>query len=234
MKTINKICYVLAAVFGLASLALFFTNFATIYSGDKAIDFVGAALAFGAKKTFAGNSYDMARSADILFCFILTAIGFVVSLFAIKSKAARYFSPALGLTSAIYVLVMALSSPWKFVDTRSIPPIPNISKLEYNGNFVLFTAIALFVFAAFGIAYLLINDVLEVKAGKKKRTIFASLKAFFRDYKSELKKIVWPGPKDVVKNTVIVLIMCVIVGAFIWLLDLGLGTLLDWLLKITA
>ena len=64
-----------------------------------------------------------------------------------------------------------------------------------------------------------------------KRTIFKRIIAFFKDYKSEIKKIVWPGPRDVVKNTAIVLAMCLIVGAFIWLLDLGLGNLIKLILK---
>lgn len=233
MKTVNKICYVLAAVFGLVSLALFFTNFATIYSGDTAINFVGAALGFGAKKTLAdGTVVDMARSADILFCFFLTAIGFIVSIFAIKSQGARYFAPAIGLVSAIYMLVIALSSPWKFVDTRSVPEIPNISNVEYYGKFILLTAISLFVFAALGIAYLLIDDHVRCLESKNRKSIPARIAAFFRDYKSEVKKIVWPGFKDVVKNTVIVLIMCLLIGIIIWVLDFGLGNLIDFLLNI--
>ncbi len=235
MKIVNKVLYVLAAVFGLASLALFFTNFATIYSGDTAINFVGAALGFGAKKTLAdGTVVNMAISADILFCFMLTAIGFLVSVFAVKSQGARYFSPAFGLGSAIYMLVIALSNPWKFVDTRSVPAIENISGLEYNGLFVLITAICLFVFAALGIAYLLVDDYIRAKEGKGRKTIFARLVSFFRDYKSELKKIVWPGPRDIVKNTAIVLVMCLIIGALIWALDFGLGQLINLILDIKA
>lgn len=233
MKTVNKICYVLAAAFGLASLALFFTNFATIYSGDTAINFVGAALGFGAKKTLAdGTVVDMARSADILFCFFLTAIGFIVSIFAIKSQGARYFAPAIGLVSAVYMLVIALSSPWKFVDTRSTPEIPNITDVEYYGKFILLTAICLFVFAALGVAYLLIDDRVRCLENKNRKSIPARIVAFFRDYKSEVKKIVWPGFKDVVKNTVIVLIMCLLIGIIIWVLDFGLGNLIDFLLNI--
>ncbi|MBQ7105929.1 MAG: preprotein translocase subunit SecE [Clostridia bacterium] len=53
---------------------------------------------------------------------------------------------------------------------------------------------------------------------------------FLRDYKSEVKKIVWPSLKDVVKNTLIVLIICVIIGVFIWLADFGLAKLLDLIL----
>ena len=72
---------------------------------------------------------------------------------------------------------------------------------------------------------LFINDYIEC-AGKKP-TILQRVVKFVRDYKSEAKKIVWPGFKDVLKNTVIVLIMCVVVGAFIWVLDFGLAKLLD-------
>ena len=53
---------------------------------------------------------------------------------------------------------------------------------------------------------------------------------FFRDYKSEYKKIVWPNLKDVLKNTFIVLVMCLIIGALIWIVDFGLGQLLSLIL----
>ena len=47
---------------------------------------------------------------------------------------------------------------------------------------------------------------------------------YFRELKSELKKVVWPTPKQVAKNTLIV-------GAFIWIFDLvateGINALID-------
>ena len=68
------------------------------------------------------------------------------------------------------------------------------------------------------------------KAEKKKVNPFKragkAIAKFFKDLRGETKKIVWPGFRDVVKNTIIVLIMCAIVGALIWLVDLGLGSLL--------
>ena len=71
----------------------------------------------------------------------------------------------------------------------------------------------------------------QEKAKKKdKPSIFSRIAAWFRSCKSEIKKIVWPGWKDVVKNTVIVLIMCLIIGVFIWLVDFGLGKLLTLIL----
>ena len=227
MKVINKICRFAASVFGLASLVLFFMPFANITSDGNDVSVIGAVLAFGSKVTVGGTEYALAKSSDILFCLLLTAIAFILSIFSFKSKRLRYFTPALGLISAIYMLVIAVSNPYKFVDKR---PLPDVTGITYS-SFVLITAIALFVFVALAAAYLFIDDYIEVTESKgEKLTIIKRVFRFFRDYKSEVKKIVWPGPRDVVKNTVIVLIMCVLVGAFIWLVDFGLGRLLELIL----
>ena len=227
MKVLNRICQILAIVLSLGALAFFFTNFATVVSSAGEAKFVGAELAFGIKKKIGDNSYDMARSASILFCFFLTLISALFGIFAFKKKGLRYAAPAVGIVDGIYMLVIALGKPSKFVDTR---PLKSVTSIEYS-KLLLPCAIALIVFAVVAAAYLLIDDYLEVKASKgAKKTIFKRLIAFFKDYKSEIKKIVWPGIKDVVKNTLIVLIMCLIVGAFIWLLDFGLGKLLEVIL----
>ena len=42
---------------------------------------------------------------------------------------------------------------------------------------------------------------------------------YFRELRSELKKVVWSTPKQVLKNTLIVIVCVLIVGAFIWLFD---------------
>ena len=41
----------------------------------------------------------------------------------------------------------------------------------------------------------------------------------FRELRSELKKVVWPTPKQVLKNTLIVALCVVDVGVFIWVFD---------------
>ncbi len=46
---------------------------------------------------------------------------------------------------------------------------------------------------------------------------------YFRELKSELKKVVWPTPKQVAKNTMIVLASILIVGVFIWAFDFVAG-----------
>ena len=54
---------------------------------------------------------------------------------------------------------------------------------------------------------------------------------YFRELRSELKKVVWPTPKQVLKNTLIVLACIIIVGVFICLFDvvadLGITKLLS-------
>ena len=42
---------------------------------------------------------------------------------------------------------------------------------------------------------------------------------YFRELRSELKKVVWSSPKQVLKNTLIVLVCVFVVGVFIWVFD---------------
>ncbi len=60
-------------------------------------------------------------------------------------------------------------------------------------------------------------------ADVKKQNIFArtwgSICRYFRELRSELKKVVWPTPKQLLKNTLIVLACVIVVGVFIWLFD---------------
>ena len=55
---------------------------------------------------------------------------------------------------------------------------------------------------------------------------------FFRELKSELKKVVWPTPKQVAKNTLIVVVAVVIIGATVSLFDLVAGTAVTALINL--
>ena len=46
---------------------------------------------------------------------------------------------------------------------------------------------------------------------------------YFRELKSELKKVVWPTPKQVLKNALIVVVCVLIVGVLLWLFDTVAG-----------
>ena len=50
---------------------------------------------------------------------------------------------------------------------------------------------------------------------------------FVRESAAELRKVEWPGRRQVTTGTVVVTIACAIVGAYLWLLDLGLRNLVE-------
>lgn len=62
----------------------------------------------------------------------------------------------------------------------------------------------------------------------KKPNFFArsgkNIKRFFKDFKGETKKIVWPDAKTVLKSTGVVLVVVTIVTAAVFLFDFGLET----------
>jgi preprotein translocase subunit SecE len=52
---------------------------------------------------------------------------------------------------------------------------------------------------------------------------------FFKELRSELKKVVWLNMNQLKNNTVTVLLACLLVGSIIWIADI----LLDELVKLT-
>ncbi len=61
----------------------------------------------------------------------------------------------------------------------------------------------------------------EVKVKKESK-----VKKFFKDYKSEFKKIVWPDKKDTLRQSGVVAATIVIVALAVFLLDTGFTKLL--------
>ncbi|NLG88529.1 MAG: preprotein translocase subunit SecE [Clostridiaceae bacterium] len=59
----------------------------------------------------------------------------------------------------------------------------------------------------------------------KKPNIFQRLARFAKEVRAELKKVIWPSKNQVINNTIIVLIACLIIGGIIWILDFILGQL---------
>ena len=58
-----------------------------------------------------------------------------------------------------------------------------------------------------------------VKRTDKKPGLFARIKKWFRDMKSELKKVVWPTPKQFGKNTAVALVMMAASAIVLWGFD---------------
>lgn len=57
---------------------------------------------------------------------------------------------------------------------------------------------------------------------------------FFAEHKSEFKKITWPNRKTLVKQTITVIVICLIVGAIIFGYDLGIDFIFEKLINIMA
>ena len=55
----------------------------------------------------------------------------------------------------------------------------------------------------------------------------ARMAKFFRDTKSELKKVVWPSREDTKKNTIVVLVVVVLSAAVLFVLDAIFGGILS-------
>lgn len=50
---------------------------------------------------------------------------------------------------------------------------------------------------------------------------------FFREMRTELKKVVWPTWKQLRGSTITVLLACLFIGAIIWIADFVLGQLVS-------
>ena len=51
-------------------------------------------------------------------------------------------------------------------------------------------------------------------------------KTFLREVRAEIKKVTWPKRKEVYGTTVVVIVTCVIFGAYLWLVDVVMGWVL--------
>ncbi len=73
-------------------------------------------------------------------------------------------------------------------------------------------------------------EVTEKKASKAKKpsklnpkNIWSAIKRWFKDLKGEVKKIVWPTRKMVIKSTGVVLAAILVIGAGIWIIDFAIS-----------
>ena len=57
---------------------------------------------------------------------------------------------------------------------------------------------------------------------------------YFRELRSELKKVVWPTPQQFLKNFLVVVACILFVGVFIWLFDFVARVLINALIGLFA
>ncbi len=74
------------------------------------------------------------------------------------------------------------------------------------------------------------------KKAEKKPGFFArtghTVSKWFRDFKSECKKIVWPTRKQVINNTLVVIAVAVVVCILVYVMDVSFGFVRDTIVKL--
>lgn len=71
------------------------------------------------------------------------------------------------------------------------------------------------------------EKIQPAKSAKKSAPKQHKVTKYFRDLKSEFKKVVWPTKKQVIHNTWIVLVTVICTSVFIFALDSGLAALFN-------
>ena len=79
------------------------------------------------------------------------------------------------------------------------------------------------------------SDKKENHSPEKKPNIFVRLgrrlARVLREMRSELKKVVWPTPKQLVNNSIVVVVMVIIVGSFIAAFDFGASNTIRFIIS---
>ncbi|MDH4276359.1 MAG: preprotein translocase subunit SecE [Gammaproteobacteria bacterium] len=92
--------------------------------------------------------------------------------------------------------------------------------------------VAFYYFAQYSI-YIRVTALLLVAGGAvalasqtiKGRAVWA----YIGDSRTEVRKVVWPTRQETVQTTMIVMVMVIVAGFFLWLLDMALAAGVKWL-----
>jgi preprotein translocase subunit SecE len=60
---------------------------------------------------------------------------------------------------------------------------------------------------------------------------FGGLKEFLGEVRNELKRVTWPSRKEVYATTFVVILTSVFFGAYLWVVDLSLSTVINRIFK---
>lgn len=54
---------------------------------------------------------------------------------------------------------------------------------------------------------------------------------FLSEVRNELKRVTWPSSKEVYATTVLVILVSVFFGVYLWALDVGMDTAAQWIFR---
>jgi preprotein translocase subunit SecE len=67
--------------------------------------------------------------------------------------------------------------------------------------------------------------------GGRMKQFPARTKGFFSDVRNEIRKVTFPSMKEVRATTVVVIITVFVFAFYFWLIDLGIGNAIQWVLN---
>ncbi len=231
MKALKNVFKILAIILTFGALALYFFDFAVaaIPSLGKGVGLRGIELAFGGELTVATGAEPittvLAKSTFYLLTFLLTVFSAALAVFGIKKNGSSVASVVFSLITGI-MLTTYVAGGSQYVDTQGLSGVTSIDMTKWA-----WIAVALvFAGAVFTVLGILAGDKAKV-AEEGGKTIPKRVVRFVKDYIGEIKKITWPKVSAATKNTIIVIVISALIGAFVWLLDFGLSHFIDWALK---
>lgn len=114
--------------------------------------------------------------------------------------------------------------------TESAPGTQDIIKLVVAGGLLLAALVGFYVYSEASLLYRVLGLLAVVAAAAAIALTTMpgkALSTFLNDSRAEVRKVVWPSRTETVQTTIVVFVMVIIMGVFLWLLDVGLG----WLAK---
>ena len=107
-------------------------------------------------------------------------------------------------------------------------------KLAVSGTILAASVLAFYVFADLALLYRVLTIVAAVivAAGISLTTERGrSFAGFMQDARTEVRKMVWPTRIETLQTTLVVLVVVIILALFLWLVDRGLSSLIQLVIR---
>ncbi len=63
----------------------------------------------------------------------------------------------------------------------------------------------------------------EGRSSREGESLPARVRTFFQEFKTEMKKVTWPGRKETASSTAVVIVVVLVIVAFLGIVDYALG-----------
>jgi preprotein translocase subunit SecE len=69
-----------------------------------------------------------------------------------------------------------------------------------------------------------IDSVRQATSGR-----FERMRLFLSEVRNELKRVTWPTHREVYATTIVVILVSMFFGVYLWLLDIGMDRIVRWI-----